>query len=119
MSPAFPDSKVSLIFLPFFPISIGTGVAGLVGLDIIGLLSLRFRSVSAVSDLVRHTMLTWCTAHDIYRRAALFSRFGVMLDHAGHLGGALCGYLAWLYAGPFFDRLRRLTGSDKSKPAGI
>ena len=35
---AYPQSGVSLIFLPFFSIPIGMGVSGLVLLDIIGLI---------------------------------------------------------------------------------
>ncbi|CAG7851580.1 Rhomboid-like protein {ECO:0000256/RuleBase:RU362115} {ECO:0000256/RuleBase:RU362115} [Serendipita indica DSM 11827] len=34
----WPHTTVTLVFLPFFPISIGTGVYGLVALDIIGLI---------------------------------------------------------------------------------
>jgi hypothetical protein len=56
----------------------------------------------------------------------IFSRLGIMFDHAGHvshisraydltdsmsdctqLGGALSGYLAYYYSGPLFDSLRR------------
>ncbi|KAF9219802.1 rhomboid-domain-containing protein [Gyrodon lividus] len=35
---AFPDAQVQLIFMPFFPISITTGVGGLVLLDIVGII---------------------------------------------------------------------------------
>lgn len=35
---AFPDSHVSIIFLPFISIPIGVGVAGMIALDIVGIL---------------------------------------------------------------------------------
>lgn len=35
---AFPEASVSLIFLPFIPIQIGYGVAGMVAVDVLGLI---------------------------------------------------------------------------------
>src|SRR4051812_46834727 len=35
---AWPHTTVTLVFLPFVPISIGTGVFGLVALDVVGLI---------------------------------------------------------------------------------
>ncbi|KAI8869941.1 hypothetical protein GQ42DRAFT_113732, partial [Ramicandelaber brevisporus] len=35
----YPDASIRLLFFPFFPIPIGAGVAGLIAMDTIGLLS--------------------------------------------------------------------------------
>ncbi|KAG6900333.1 hypothetical protein C0993_012530 [Termitomyces sp. T159_Od127] len=91
---AFPDSQVSLIIPPSYPIDIQTGVGALVLLDIIG----AARGWRLVSQY-----LSLCDLIDKWK--PVLRRF---FDHWAHLGGAAFG-AAYYYYGPELWKYMRRT----------
>lgn len=70
---AFPDAKVSLIFLPFVPFSIGLGFGSMVALDVTGLL-LGWRMFDHAAHLGGAVwgIMWWYTGHDGFERLRLW-----------------------------------------------
>ncbi|GAA5965261.1 hypothetical protein JCM21900_006068 [Sporobolomyces salmonicolor] len=66
---SFPESNVSLIFLPFIPLPIGAATAGLVVVDLIGLLR-GWRMFDHAAHLSGAAMgaLWWAYGHDWFER---------------------------------------------------
>jgi rhomboid-like protein len=96
---AFPDTSVGLIFIPFFSLPIGLGVAGMVTFDIIGLI----RGWRYVSLAIRRMDVA-----DVHRA----------FDHVAHLGGAIFGVLYYQYGRQAWYWVRRkLQGLESESEA--